>query len=171
MPPTTPIPLSLRPSWLPGLMLAFLGFAVWTVFSLWPWLMNSHAPFRIREAWDTDLFWHVGVPVMLLAQLAGGMLSDGRISWQPLGLLGGFFAGIMLVRPAGGDLGHVARRHDHDRRAGLCRPACGRSDRPDSRQAPRPLGKAGYTIACGRKRDVLPVIGFSSSRIDRPHGV
>jgi len=86
-------------------MLAFLGFAVWTVFSLWPWLMNSHAPFRIREAWDTTLFWHVGVPVMLLAQLVGGMLSDGRISWQPLGLLGGFFAGIVLVRPAGGDLG------------------------------------------------------------------
>ena len=26
-------------------------------------------------------------------------------------------------------------------------------------------------MACGRKRDVLPVIGFSSSRIDRPHGV
>jgi hypothetical protein len=105
MPPTTPIPLPLRPSWLPGLMLALLGFAVWTVFSLWPWLMNSHAPFRIREAWDTTLFWHVGVPIMLLAQLVGGMLSDGRISWQPLGLLGGFFAGIMLVRPAGGDLG------------------------------------------------------------------
>ena len=105
MPPTTPIPLPLRPSWLPGLMLAFLGFAVWTVFSLWPWLMNSHAPFRIREAWDTDLFWRVGVPVMLLAQLVGGMLSDGRISRQPLGLLGGLLAAIMLVRPAGGDLG------------------------------------------------------------------
>jgi hypothetical protein len=103
--PPTPIPLPLRPSWLPGLMLALLGFAVWTVFSLWPWLMNAHAPFRIREAWDTTLFWHVGVPVMLLAQLVGGMLSDGRISWQPLGLLGGFFAGIMLVRPAGSDLG------------------------------------------------------------------
>jgi len=105
MPPTTPIPLPLRPSWLPGLMLAFLGFAVWTVFSLWPWLMNSHAPFRIREAWDTDLFWRVGVPVMLLAQLVGGMLSDGRISRQPLGLLGGLLAAIMLVRPAGNDFG------------------------------------------------------------------
>ena len=105
MPPTTPIPLPLRPSWLPGLMLAFLGFAVWTVFSLWPWLMNSHAPFRIREAWDTDLFWRVGVPVMLLAQLVGGMLSDGRISRQPLGLLGGLLAAIMLVRPAGSDFG------------------------------------------------------------------
>ena len=31
-------------------------------------------------------------------------------------------------------------------------------------------GQPGYTIACGRKRDVLPVIGFSSSRIDSPHG-
>jgi hypothetical protein len=42
---------------------------------------------------------------MLLAQLVGGMLSDGRISWQPLGMLGGFLAGIILVRPAGGDFG------------------------------------------------------------------
>ena len=105
MPPTTPIPLPFRPSWLPGLMLAFLSFAVWTVFSLWPWLMNSHAPFRIREAWDTDLFWRVGVPVMLLAQLVDGMLSDGRISRQPLGLLGGLLAAVMLVRPAGSDFG------------------------------------------------------------------
>ena len=28
-----------------------------------------------------------------------------------------------------------------------------------------------YRIACGRNRDVLPVIGFSSSRTDSPHGV
>jgi hypothetical protein len=93
------------PSWLPGLLLALLGFAVWTLFSLWPWLTNAHTPFRIREAWDMPLFWQVGVPVMLLAQLVGGMLSDGRISWQPLGMLGGLLAGIMLVRPSGGDFG------------------------------------------------------------------
>jgi hypothetical protein len=105
MPPTYRITLPLRPSWLPGLVLALLGFAVWTAFSLWPWLMNSHAPFRIREAWDTALFWRVGVPVMLLAQLVGGMLSDGKISWQPFGMLGGFLAAIMLIRPAGTDLG------------------------------------------------------------------
>ena len=42
---------------------------------------------------------------MLLAQLVGGMLSDGRISRQPLGLLGGLLAAIMLVRPAGNDFG------------------------------------------------------------------
>ncbi len=28
-----------------------------------------------------------------------------------------------------------------------------------------------HRIACGRNRDVLPVIGFPSSRTDRPHGV
>ena len=105
MPPTLQVTAPHRPSWLAGLMLALIGFAVWTLFSLWPWLMNSHAPFRIREAWDTDLFWQAGVPVMMLAQLAGVVLSDGRISWQPFGMLCGFFAGVLLVHPPGGDLG------------------------------------------------------------------
>ncbi|MDI1263491.1 MAG: hypothetical protein PS018_09565 [bacterium] len=94
-----------RPSWLPGLMMALIGFAVWTLFSLWPWLMNSHAPFRVREAWDTTLFWHIGVPVMLLAQCAGSALSEGKIYRQPLGMLGGFLAGVLLVHPAGSDFG------------------------------------------------------------------
>ena len=97
--------LALRSSWLSGLVLAFIGFAVWTLFSLWPWLTNSHAPFRIREAWDIPLFWQVGVPVMLLAQFVGGMLSEGRLFWQPLGMLVGLCAGIMLVRPVSGDAG------------------------------------------------------------------
>ena len=97
--------LGLSPSWLYGMMLALIGFAVWALFSLWPWLMNSHAPFRIREAWDIPLFWQVGVPVMLLAQFVGGMLLEGRLSLQPLGMLGGLCAGIMLVRPVVGDPG------------------------------------------------------------------
>ena len=100
--------LALRPFWLLPLLLALLGFAVWTLFSLWPWLMNSDAPLRIREAWDIPLFWQVGVPVMLLAQLVGGMLSDGRISWQPLGMLGGLLAGIVLLRPSGSDGGMLS---------------------------------------------------------------
>jgi len=97
--------LTPRPFWLLPLALALLGFAVWTLFSLWPWLMNSHAPFRIREAWDIAPFWQVGVPVMLLAQFVGAMLSDGRISWQPLAMLGGLLAGIVLLRPSGSDGG------------------------------------------------------------------
>ena len=97
--------LALRSSCLSGLMLAFIGFAVWTLFSLWPWLTNSHAPFRIREAWDIPLFWQVGIPVMLLAQFVGGMLSEARLFWQPLGMLGGLCVGIMFVRPVSGDPG------------------------------------------------------------------
>jgi hypothetical protein len=103
--PAAEVTVPRQPAWLVGLMMALIGFAVWTLFSLWPWLMNSHAPFRIREAWDTTLFWHVGIPLMLLAQLAGGTLSEGKIYWQPFGMLCGFFAGVLLVHPSGSGFG------------------------------------------------------------------
>jgi hypothetical protein len=103
--PAAEVTVPRQPAWLVGLMMALIGFAVWTLFSLWPWLMNSHAPFRIREAWDTTLFWHVGIPLMLLAQLAGGTLSEGKIYWQPFGMLCGFLAGVLLVHPSGSGFG------------------------------------------------------------------
>jgi hypothetical protein len=90
---------------LPGLLLALLGFAVWTAFSVLPGLMQSSAPFRIREAWDTALFWRLGVPLMLLAQAAGGAVAGGRIFWQPLWMLGGLFAGVVAAHPSGSDFG------------------------------------------------------------------
>jgi hypothetical protein len=93
------------PSWLAGLMLALLGFAVWTAFSLLPGLTQPTEPFRIREAWDTALFWRVGVPLMLLAQAVGGAAVSGRLRWQPLWMLAGLFAGVLLVHRGGGDLG------------------------------------------------------------------
>ena len=90
---------------LPGLLLALHGFAVWTAFSVLPGLMQSSAPFRIREAWDTALFWRLGVPSMLLAQAAGGAVAGDRILWQPLWMLGGLFAGVAAVHPGGSDFG------------------------------------------------------------------
>ena len=90
---------------LPGLLLALVGFSVWTAFSVLPGLMQSSAPFRIREAWDTASFWRVGVPLMLLAQAAGGAVAREGIRWQPLWLLGGLFAGVVAVHPGGGDFG------------------------------------------------------------------
>lgn len=105
MPPAVQTTGLRPPSWLCGIVLALTGFAVWTVFSLWPWLTHSGEPFRIREAWDTGLFWRVGVPVMLLAQVGGGALAGGKIVWQPLWMVGGLFAGVVLVHPPGGDLG------------------------------------------------------------------
>jgi len=90
---------------LPGLLLALFGFAVWTAFSVLPGLMQSSAPFRIREAWDTALFWRLGVPSMLLAQAAGGAVAGDRIFWQPLWMLVGLFAGVAAVHPGGSDFG------------------------------------------------------------------
>ncbi|QDW40716.1 hypothetical protein FFI89_028480 [Bradyrhizobium sp. KBS0727] len=97
------MPLAIR--FLPGLLLVLVGFAVWTAFSVLPGLMQSSAPFRIREAWDTALFWRLGVPLMLLAQAVGGAVARNGIIWQPLWMLGGLFAGVVAVHPGGGDFG------------------------------------------------------------------
>ena len=94
-----------RPSWLIGLVLALVGFAVWTAFSLWPVMTQPGQPFRIREAWDTAMFWRVGVPLMLLAQAAGGALVSGGLRWQPLWMIGGLFAGVLLLQRSGTDFG------------------------------------------------------------------
>ena len=90
---------------LPGLLLALVGFAVWTAFSVLPGLTQSSAPFRMREAWDTALFWRLGVPLMLLAQVAAGAVTRDGIVWQPLWILGGLFAGLLAVHPSGNDFG------------------------------------------------------------------
>ncbi|MCP4617842.1 MAG: hypothetical protein GY844_15585 [Bradyrhizobium sp.] len=105
MGPAVDVSVSHRPWWLAGLLLALAGFAVWTAFSLWPGLTQPAQPFRIREAWDTALFWRVGVPLMLLAQAMAGAVIGGGLRWQPLWMLGGLFAGVLLVHPPGGDFG------------------------------------------------------------------
>ena len=94
-----------RPSWLIGSVLALVGFAVWTAFSLWPSMTQAGQPFRIREAWDTAPFWSVGVPLMLLAQTAAGAVVSGSLRWQPLWMIGGLFAGVLLLNRSGTDLG------------------------------------------------------------------
>jgi hypothetical protein len=94
-----------RPSWQIGLVLALVGFAVWAAFSLWPVMTQPGQPFRIREAWDTAMFWRVGVPLMLLAQAIGGAVVSGGLRWQPLWMIGGLFAGVLLVHRSGVDLG------------------------------------------------------------------
>lgn len=96
---------SSRPRWLGPLLLVLVGFLVWALFSLWPWLTTPAAPFRVREAWDTGLFWSAGVPAMLLAQVVAGALGDGKLVAQPAPMLGGLVAGVVLVHSAGNDLG------------------------------------------------------------------
>jgi hypothetical protein len=90
---------------LPGLLLALIGFTVWTAFSVLPGLTQSSAPFRVREAWDTALFWRLGVPLMLLAQAGVGAVVRDRFVWQPLWTIGGLFVGLLAVHPGSNDLG------------------------------------------------------------------
>ena len=42
---------------------------------------------------------------MLLAQAVGGALTDGKVPVQPVWMLGGFLAGVVLVHPGGSDFG------------------------------------------------------------------
>ena len=89
----------------PAPALALAGFTVWTVFSLLPGLTRASGAFRIREAWDTGAFWLIGVPLLLLAQGIVAALHQEKIFRDPLYTLGGLFAAMLLIHPAGNDLG------------------------------------------------------------------
>lgn len=89
-----------------GPALALIAFLVWSFFSVLPWLMAPPGrAFAIREAWDTEPFWMIGVPVLVLAQAAAGALSGGALARQPLWTLAGHFAGVLLVSKSGSDFG------------------------------------------------------------------
>jgi hypothetical protein len=87
-----------------GVPLALSGFALWVTFALWP--ARPGATLLVREAWDAPRFWTLGVPLLLLVQAIAAGAHDGVAIWRlPLWTLGGLFAGIVLLRPAGNDLG------------------------------------------------------------------
>jgi len=84
MPPPLPnIPSQRRFAYV-GPVLAVVGFAVWTLFSLLPALTDQTAPFRVHEAWDTEPFLQIGIPLMLLVQVAAGAVDSENIFRQPL---------------------------------------------------------------------------------------
>jgi hypothetical protein len=85
-----------------GIALAVAGFALWAVFALLPALAEGG---RVREAWDTELYWIAGVPLMLLALIAAGWRSQDAPWKLALWPIAGHALGMVLIQKAGTDLG------------------------------------------------------------------
>jgi hypothetical protein len=80
-----------------GILLAGMGFAVWTGLSVWAGFAAGEPGFRLREAWDSSAYLYVGLPVMVLA-VAVAAFAQPRRAWRwPLWLVAGHQIGMLLV--------------------------------------------------------------------------
>jgi hypothetical protein len=79
-----------------GVLLALMGLMTWTSLSLWGGLTNDDG-FRLREAWDTQPYFYVGLPVMSLAVAAAAFVRPERPWRWALWLVGGHQLGVVLV--------------------------------------------------------------------------
>jgi hypothetical protein len=82
---------------LAGPVMAVAGIALWAGFSIAPLLAGG----RLREAWDIDAYWTIGMPALLIAQAIAGFISQAS-PWR-LGLwcAGGHFLAAVLIVPPG----------------------------------------------------------------------
>ena len=78
-----------------GLLLAATGLLVWTGLSVWGGM--GQEAFRLREAWDTQAYFVLGVPVMALAVAIAAYRVPERIWRWPLWLVAGHQAGVLIV--------------------------------------------------------------------------
>ena len=77
------------------------GFALWTSFALQPWQDGV----AIREGWDIADYWSVGVPLLGLAQIGLAAFSRESPASQPLWVLAGHGAAMLVVHPPDSGLG------------------------------------------------------------------
>ena len=80
-------------------ILTIAGFMLWTSTSAFP----LAAP--IREGWDRPVYWQVGVPLVLAAQLLVAMRSSERVVIQPLWVMLGHVVAMVFIHPAGTGFG------------------------------------------------------------------
>jgi hypothetical protein len=79
-----------------GVLLAATGLVVWTGLSVIGGIGAADG-FRVREAWDTSLYFYLGVPVMAVSVAVAAFLRPTR-SWRwPLWLVGGHQVGVLVV--------------------------------------------------------------------------
>jgi hypothetical protein len=76
-------------------LLAATGLLVWTGLSVWGGM--GEEAFRLREAWDTQAYFVLGVPVMALAVAIAAYRVPERIWRWPLWLVAGHQAGVLIV--------------------------------------------------------------------------
>lgn len=84
---------------LSGSLMGIAGFLLWAVLALAP---QAH---RIVEAWDSEFYWQVGIPALLILQAGVGAWVRDRLWREPLCAVAGHFLAAMLIRPPGSDLG------------------------------------------------------------------
>jgi hypothetical protein len=80
------------------LLLAAEGFAVWTLFSTLPLLTGAPA---IREAWDTNAYWSLGLPVLMLSVAAAGAFAPDSPWKLAAWAVAGYFLGVLLIAKSG----------------------------------------------------------------------
>ena len=91
-------------SFVPNVSRALLfaaGFVLWTSFALPPW----QGGVALRESWDSATYWSLGVPLMSLVQVGLAAVSRDSLMHQPLRVIAGHSAAMLLLHPAGRDLG------------------------------------------------------------------
>ena len=79
-----------------GILLAATGLLVWTGLSIWGGV-GSPEGFRLREAWDTNAYFAIGIPIMALAVAAASFVRPRRIWRWPLWLVAGHQLGVLLI--------------------------------------------------------------------------
>ena len=82
------------------ILLLLSGFGLWAAGS---WL--AAGPHGIREAWDWPGYWMFGLPLLLLVQVVVTPWLGERPTLQPVWAIAGHAIAMVLVHPAGTDLG------------------------------------------------------------------
>lgn len=80
-----------------GILVAALGFVMWTGLSVFGGLSSDGSAFRLREAWDTAAYFYVGIPAMALAVGVAAFLQPERAWRWPLWLVAGHQTGVLVV--------------------------------------------------------------------------
>jgi hypothetical protein len=80
--------------------LLIAGFALWAIFSVAP-ASDGHLLFR--EAWDQELYWRIGVPLLIIAHAALAASCIEKPSLLALWPLAGHVLGMILVHRSGTD--------------------------------------------------------------------